>query len=196
MNFLIFDTETTGLPKRYNARWNDFNNWPRMTQFAFLLMNQNGQELDKFEGLIKPEGWTIPKEQFFIDNNMTTERCEKYGIPIFEALRHFQSALKRCDYKVAHNISFDNAIVGSEIMRANITHELFQFKRGICTMSKTTAYCNIPFPNGRGTKWPKLEELHHKLFEVGFDGAHDALEDVRATGRCLIECINREIIKL
>ena len=196
MNFLIFDTETTGLPKRYNARWDDLNNWPRLAQFAFLLINDKGHELDKFEGLIKPDGWVIPKEQFFIDNNMSTERCEKYGQPIFEVLRQFQDALKRCDYKVAHNINFDNPVVGSEIIRAGITKELFQYKKGICTMSSTTSYCKIPFPNGRGTKWPKLEELHNKLFEVGFDGAHDALEDVRATSRCLIECINRGIIKV
>ena len=39
---------------------------------------------------------------------MSTERCEKYGQPVFEVLRQFQDALKRCDYKVAHNINFDN----------------------------------------------------------------------------------------
>ncbi len=196
MNFLIFDTETTGLPKRYNARWDDLNNWPRLTQFAFLLCNENGDELDKFYGLIKPNGWTIPKEKFFIDNNMSTERCEKHGTDVFDVLRQFQDALKRCDYKVAHNINFDNPIVASEMIREGITHQLFQYKKGICTMQKTTSFCNIPHKNGRGVKWPKLEELHKILFEVGFDGAHDALEDVRATKRCLIESINRGIIKL
>lgn len=196
MNFLIFDTETTGLPKKYNARWDDLNNWPRLTQFAFILCNNKGEELEQFEGLIKPNNWTIPKEAFFINNNMSTERCEEFGFPIFDVLRKFQECLKICDYKVAHNINFDNPIVASEMIRNGITQQLFQFKKGICTMSSTTNYCQIPFSNGRGTKWPKLEELHNKLFEVGFDGAHDALEDVRATKRCLIECINRGIIKI
>lgn len=196
MNFLIFDTETTGLPKKYNARWDDLENWPRLAQFAFTLMDDKGEEIDSVSTLIKPDGWEIPKEKFFIENNMSTERCEAEGVEIFPVLRRFQDMLKQADYKVAHNINFDNPIVGSEIIRAGITKELFQYKKGLCTMRSTTKFCNIPFPNGTGTKWPKLEELHEKLFGMTFSGAHDALEDVRATGRCLIECINKGIIKV
>lgn len=195
MNFLVFDTETTGLPKRFNARWNDFQNWPRMTQMAFMLIDKDGNEIDSFCSLIKPDGWTIPREKFFLDNNMSTERCMAEGEDVFKVLRRFQEALKRVDYKVAHNINFDNAIVGSEIMRAGITHELFQYKKGICTMVSTTNYVKIKSHAG-GNKWPKLVELHKELFGMEFSGAHDALEDVRATSRCLIECINRGIIKV
>lgn len=196
MNFLIFDTETTGLPKKYGRPWTEVDNWPNLTQFAFILMDEKGQEHERFESLIKPDGWEIPKEQFFIDNNMSTERCEQFGMPIFEVLRLFQDTLKYADYKVAHNINFDNPIIGAEMIRHGVTPELFKYKKGICTMQKTTKFCNIPFPNGRGTKWPKLEELHEILFGMKFSGAHDALEDVRATGRCLIECIDKKIITL
>ena len=31
---LVFDTETTGLPKIDNAPLSDFDNWPRMVQLA------------------------------------------------------------------------------------------------------------------------------------------------------------------
>ena len=64
MNFLIFDCETTGLPKRYNARWDDLNNWPRLAQFAFLLINDKGHELDKFEGLINQMVGLYQKKSF------------------------------------------------------------------------------------------------------------------------------------
>ena len=30
--YLIFDTETTGLPKNWKAPLTDFDNWPRMVQ--------------------------------------------------------------------------------------------------------------------------------------------------------------------
>lgn len=195
MNFLVFDTETTGLPLRFRSAWNDLPNWPRITQLGFLVVNDKGEKLDSFNSLIKPDGWQIPKEKFFIENNMSTERCEAEGIPIYSALRKMQDALKKVDYKVAHNINFDNPIVGSEMIRAGITHQLFQYKKGICTMMSTVDFVKIKSHAG-GNKWPKLVELHRELFGMEFSGAHDAMADVEATARCLIECINRGIIKV
>lgn len=183
--YLVFDTETTGFPPK-----------ARMTQLAYMLIDENGKEIESYQSLIKPDGWEVPKEKFFIDNNMSTERCETEGIPVFDALRKFQEALKQCNYKIAHNISFDNKIVSKEIKLAGITYQLFQYKKSVCTMME--AYNNDYYgthANGR-TKWPKLIELHRKLFNEDFDGAHDALADVRATSRCFIELLNRGVIKL
>ena len=108
------------------------------------------------------------------------------GIDIKIALKLFQSVLELCDFKVAHNINFDNAIVGSEIYRSELFEiDEFKFKPKICTMQSTTNLCQLP--GMRGYKWPKLIELHQFLFEKGFEGAHDALEDVRAMVRCFFE---------
>lgn len=183
--FMIFDTETTGKNPRT----------ARMTQLAFLVTNLDGYVIDEFQSLVKPDGWEVPKEQFFIENNMSTERCEKEGHPAHMVLRRFQDALKGVTYKVAHNISYDNQIVMNEMIRYQITKELFQFKKQICTMRSSTNVCKIISSRG-GYKWPKLEELHRYLFSEDFADAHDAGADVRATGKCLIELINREHIKL
>ena len=40
--FLIFDTETTGLPRSYSAPLTDFDNWPRMVQVAWQLHDAQG----------------------------------------------------------------------------------------------------------------------------------------------------------
>jgi DNA polymerase III epsilon subunit-like protein len=194
--YLVFDTETTGLPKSFGSPMEDVNNWPRITQLAFMLVDELGNELESFCELIKPEGWEIPKEKFFIDNNMSTERCQDEGIELFGALRTLQDCTKKAKYKVAHNIAFDKNIVGAELIRKEISDQMFKFKPEICTMRETTSACGIKKSHGRGNKWPKLIELHEYLFKESFDGAHDALEDVRATKRCLIESINRGIIKL
>lgn len=186
--YLFFDTETTGKPRAYGKHWHDLDNWPRMTQLAFILYDKDGKELQSYCELIKPDGWEIPQEQFFIDNNMSTERCEKEGVILPDALIEFLTALELCEAKVAHNISFDRAIVGSELYRLGFpmeSIEYFKFKPKICTMKSTTKFCRLP--GARGFKWPKLIELNQILFGEGFEGAHDALEDVRATARCFFE---------
>jgi len=183
--YLVFDTETTGFPPK-----------ARMSQLGFVLYDKDGNVIDKFQSLIKPDGWTVPKEKFFIENNMSTERCEAEGIPVFDALRRLQESLKKCDYKIAHNIRFDNQIVLKELKLAGITWQLFHYKKGICTMmSAYNGGYSGTHANGR-TKWPKLIELHQMLFEVGFDGAHDAMEDVLATGKCFFELKQRGIISV
>ena len=40
--YLIFDTETTGLPKKWNAPITDSDNWPRSVQLAWQLHDSKG----------------------------------------------------------------------------------------------------------------------------------------------------------
>ena len=193
--YLVFDTETTGLPKYFNSPMEDVDNWPRMTQLAFQLIDIDGTVIYEYQSLIKPDGWEVPKEKFFIENNMSTERCEEEGVPVYDALREMQNSLKKCKYKVAHNIAFDRNILGAELIRAGITLELFKFKPEICTMKETTNHVKAKSHGGRN-KWPKLIELYNHLFSEEFEGAHDAMADVSATSKCLIESIKRKYIIL
>ena len=41
--FLIFDTETTGLPKKWNSPLTDFDNWPRAVQIAWQIHAEDGK---------------------------------------------------------------------------------------------------------------------------------------------------------
>ena len=54
--YLIFDTETTGLPRNYNAPISDSENWPRAVQIAWQLHNEKGALLEHKDFLIIPEG--------------------------------------------------------------------------------------------------------------------------------------------
>ena len=65
-------------------------------------------------------------------------------------------------------------------------------KRRICTMEGSVDFCAIPGPYGY--KWPKLSELHYKLFRTGFEEAHNAAADIRATGKCFWELKRRGIL--
>lgn len=194
--YLFFDTETTGLPKKWGAPATDVDNWPRIIQLAFILTDENGGVIEEYCELIKPDGWEIPNEKFWIDNGYSTEGNDANGRTIHSALRRFQEALKRSKLKIAHNVKFDNPIVEAEMIRAGVETALHKYKPGFCTMMNTTNIVGIKKSHAGGNKWPKLTELHEFLFEVGFDGAHDALEDVRATARCFFELQKRGAIKI
>lgn len=192
--YFFFDTETNGLPKNYSASAEDVDQWPRITQLCFAGFNDDGDCFMKFNSLIKPDGWEIPKEKFFIDNNMTTERCEAEGMPIAEAMEQFIKHRLDAKYSIAHNISFDSKIIRAEMFRLNRREEFTSPK--ICTMMSSTKFCQLCVPNSNRFKWPKLEELHHKLFNCSFDGAHDAFNDVMATAKCFFELKKRGVISL
>lgn len=185
MKFLIFDCETTGKPKSYNASYEEVDNWPRVTQLAWVLCDDTGAIIASRQNLIFPDCWVIPDEPFFVENNMSTQRCIDEGKLIKEELEHFYAAKMQADVLVAHNLNFDHRIVWSEFIRAGM-----EPRRGMakfCTMQKSTNYCKLP--GKRGYKWPTLTELHNVLFERDFEGAHDAIGDVVACKNCFFELI-------
>lgn len=181
--YLFFDTETTGKPKNFNAPVTDLDNWPRITQLGWQLYGEDEKLINEGSYLIKPDGWEIPKEKFFIDNNMSTERCEEFGIPLKEALLYLIEDIHKAEYMIAHNLQFDSNILGAEFLRTGIKPNKKTNK--LCTMKESTNFCKIA--SFRGYKWPSLTELHIKLFGKGFEGAHDALDDVKATASCFFE---------
>ena len=175
--YLFFDTETTGLPRNWNAPVSDLNNWPRMVQIGWILCDNEGNRVESGDYIIKPEGYTIPTESSRV-HGITTERAMSEGESLERVLSMFEELIERSSYIVAHNISFDEKIIGAEFLRKNI-RSAFNSKRKLCTMKLSTDYCKLP---GRyGYKWPSLSELHTELFGVGFEEAHDASVDVNAT---------------
>ena len=47
--YLIFDTETTGLPKNWKAPITDTDNWPRCVQIAWQLHDEMGELVVSYE---------------------------------------------------------------------------------------------------------------------------------------------------
>jgi DNA polymerase III subunit epsilon len=188
--FLFFDTETTGLPKNWKRPHTDTDNWPRMVQIAWLLFDLKGKQLDSKNYIIKPDGYTIPKEVSMI-HGITTSRAENEGHDLIQVLTEFSEYINESEYMVAHNMSFDEKIAGAEFVRKNVPNKLFVKKR-FCTMLSSTDICKIPGPYGY--KWPKLAELHYKLFREDFDDAHDASVDISITAKCFWEMKKRKLI--
>lgn len=181
--YLFFDTETTGLPKNWKAPVTDLQNWPRMIQIAWILCDSEGNRIEANDFIIKPENFTIPYDASKI-HGISTEKAISEGEKLESVLHEFNNLVNKADFIVAHNISFDEKIVGAELLRKGIKSD-FQRKRKLCTMQASTNYCRLPGPYGY--KWPKLSELHIKLFGTDFEEAHNASVDINATEKCFWE---------
>ena len=191
--YLFFDTETTGLPKNYQAPLDDFLNWPRVVQIAWSLYDEMGNHWESYSYIIKPNGFVIPEEVARI-HRISQERALREGVDLKIALEHFLRDAHSASYLVAHNIDFDEKIVGSELLREKLGPNPFIGNNKIDTMKSSVDFCKIS--NGRGSyKWPNLAELYRILFSAEFPDAHDAMVDVSACAKCFFELKIRGVIK-
>ncbi len=187
---LFFDTETTGIPRNYKAPVSDLQNWPRLVQIAWLLVDAEANEISSAEYIVKPEGFTIPKEATKV-HGITTAMARQQGVELSTILSAIAPVIESATLLVAHNMAFDEKILGAEFLRAGYANRVESKKRR-CTMQAATNFCRIPGPYGY--KWPTLQELHLKLFKQSFPGAHQALVDVRACAACYFELKRLNVI--
>ena len=185
--YLFFDTETTGIPKNYKAPITDLDNWPRLVQLGWILCDEQGNEIETGNDIIKPNGFIIPEAASNV-HKITTAVAISKGQDLLQVLNKFISVSKQAKVLVGHNVSFDINIVGAELLRIKSDYSIAS-KTSIDTMLKSINYCAIPsgFLYGDKYKWPKLQELHKKLFGYEFEDAHDAMADIRATKKCFFE---------
>ena len=176
--FLIFDTETTGLPKNYNAPLTDFDNWPRLVQLAWQLHDDKGRLVENNNLLVKPEGFVIPIDAKMV-HGISTEHAMKYGLPLHEVLDIFLKSAEKAKYFVGHNIDFDLCVVGCEFLRDSNQNPLLAWPRVDTCTEKTAEFCKLPGGKGGRFKLPKLNEIHEILFGSKFESAHNASADVQ-----------------
>lgn len=189
--YLIFDTETTGLPKRWDAPITDTNNWPRCIQIAWQLHDDMGKLIEHQDYLVKPDGFNIPYDAERI-HGISTELAAENGISLAEVLEKFNVALGMAKFIVGQNLGFDLNIMGCEFHRLGVESQMSAMPV-LDTCTEVTASL-LKLPGGRGGKFklPTLTELHSFLFNKPFGEAHNATADVEATTRCFLELIRRE----
>ncbi|MDS4071778.1 MAG: 3'-5' exonuclease [Defluviicoccus sp.] len=190
--YLFFDTETTGIPRSHDAPASDVANWPRLVQIAWAVTDEGGNELRSQAFIIRPDGFEIPASATRV-HGITTDTAHRLGIDIGRALTAFAKDLSAAEVLVAHNVQFDERVVGAEFFRLGRKKNPLQSKTLYCTMRSSTDFCRLP-GGPRGYKWPTLEQLHRALFGVAFESAHNAIADVRACAKCFFELKRRRII--
>ena len=108
MKLLIFDCETTGLPRRRNARLQDTHDWPFIVQLSWIVYDASMNKLEKVrdEVVHLPPGLGICKESTKI-HGITNKMMLTEGVDIKSLLKEFVSDVKRCKILIAHNIEYE-----------------------------------------------------------------------------------------
>ena len=186
--YLIFDTETTGLPKNWRAPISDTENWPRCVQLAWQVHDELGNLIESKSYIVKPDNFDIPYESEKI-HGISTLLAEKEGIELDNILNEFNISISKSKFIIGHNVNFDLNVIGCEFYRRNIMSNI-ETSDVLDTCTELTAeLCKIPGGRGGKFKLPTLTELHEFLFQSSFQEAHNASADVEATTRCFLELI-------
>ncbi|MGE0588177.1 MAG: DNA polymerase III subunit alpha [Cyclobacteriaceae bacterium] len=192
--YLIFDTETTGIPHNKTAPLTDLENWPRLVQLAWQLHDHQGKLISQHNYIIKPEGFDIPFKAEQI-HGISTKRATEEGIPLKQAIDAFKKDMDSTQLLVGHNIEFDINIIGAEFIRLLYEPDQFLAIDRLDTGIASTEFCQMQGGIGGKLKMPRLSELHEKLFGEGFNDAHDASYDVDATARSFFGLIKQRVTK-
>ena len=186
---LVFYTETSGLPtragfERLYPAW-DLKSYDtcRVIQLAWAIYTADGHLMQQRSIYIRPEGFVLDASASAI-HKISMEQLLEEGAPIKAVLKEFQKDLAGAGIVVGHNARFDVYALASEAWRAGM-NELAAAIEGApvhCTMRLAKDFCGAR--NEYGIKFPRLAELHKKLFGHEPPVQHDALADVEATAAC------------
>lgn len=191
MNLLFFDTETTGFPQK-KLPLND-ERQPRLVQLA-MIEDRDDELLLEYDTIVKvPDGFEVPEASCAV-HGITTQRSLSEGCEPEKVCEDFFDAIDRCDLIIAHNYSFDVFISNIQFARLGLGKclEAIKLKPHFCTMIASMNICKLPGKYG-SYKWPTLDEAYRILVDpAGFEGAHDALNDVRACRKVYYALKERE----
>ena len=169
MRTLVLDTETTALIKN---KLQPLDRQPRIIEFFALSLDSAGEELDKFSYLFNP-GIKIDEkitEITGIKQDMLNDQK-----PFSSIAQHILEVIEVHDEIVAHNMSYDKAVIDFEMKRLG---KKVRWPELICTVESTE------YMKGHRMN---LRSLHEFLFGEPFENAHRAENDVRATAKCFLE---------
>ena len=178
MKLLVFDTETTGLPKNYKIpAIVEANNWPHIVSISWVILDSDTNLIIKQRDyLIKPETWTIPNESTKI-HGITDLHASLHGVSLRDVMAEFMA--EPCDRLVSHNLNFDrNVVINAIQWDLNIPFTGFYAKQFDCTMLMSKHIFN---------KWPKLSELFEYVFKrkPNYQKLHGSLYDTLLLVQCI-----------
>lgn len=184
---LVFDTETTGMADFKAAKLNRLHCQPYIVQLgaSLYLDRQVVAEVNILaDPTYKGDRMSIPPGATEV-HGITDSMIEAAGFDHKLVVPLFNQLVKKADRLVAHNMQFDLLMARSMFTRIAASHDTLLGVPKVCTMLSSKPVLKLPGKYG-DFKWPSLDEAYRVLVDAdGFEGAHDAMVDVRAAAAVL-----------
>ena len=190
--YLIFDTETTGLPQFtkyrgfHDPQHTQFYDTARILSVSWLLLDKDLERVSAATYYVCPDGFRISPESILV-HGITEEVARAKGVPIRTVLAALREALAATTTTiVAHTLTFDLNVVASECHRYG-EHALaacLKTKQRFCTMQEGKKMLRMG-------KNPKLGELYRALYGTETTNAHDAEYDTLYCCECFVALMVR-----
>jgi DNA polymerase III epsilon subunit-like protein len=187
MKLLIFDTETTGLPRSREPSAKGPKNWPHIVSISWVILNVDTNTIEKKNSyIVKPLGWTIPEDSVRI-HGITQERATKEGADLAKVIGEFLG--ESADVLVAHNIEFDYNVLHNAIHWDLELPFGSLYKKLVCTMELSRNICKLRTAYG-SYKSPKLSELYEYVFkrQPNKESLHSSMYDVQILTEIIQSC--------
>ena len=167
--YLIFDTETTGLPANWDAPLSDSDNWPRCVQIAWQLHASDGSMISHNDFIVIPDGFDIPFESEKV-HGISTDLATRDGVAIQQVVESFIKVVDKAEFLVGHNLKFDLNIMGAELLRLG-KDNILTTKSILDTCTEdTAALCQIPGGRGGKFKLPTLNAVSYTHLTLPTNG--------------------------
>ncbi|GAA4160471.1 hypothetical protein GCM10022217_24560 [Chryseobacterium ginsenosidimutans] len=184
-HLLFIDTETTGIPKRWDLPYSDTDNWPSAVQVSWIIYDENGNEIKRENCYIDVDDLKISTKSFKI-HGITKEFLSKNGQARSFVLEKLSADIQKYQpLIIGHFTEFDIDTLSCDFYRANLENP-FQQSHFYCTMLKSNDYNLNPNVN-----YLRLNQLFEFLFKEKMERSHDAMIDAEMTAKCFFEIRSR-----
>lgn len=184
-NYIVFDTETTGLPTRFGSNYYYLNNYngARLIQISWALFNKDHELQYSKNRYVLPNNFSINNSSF---HGITNEIAKEKGELVDVVLSDFITDLSNAKYIICHNVDFDCNIIKSELYRIcsnrTICDNVFKKCKLVCTLRAA-----FNMKKDKIITKANLGSVYSHFFNEEINGAHDALYDALNTAKIFKE---------
>lgn len=183
--FLVLDTETSGLPKKWDVPFDAKNNWPHVLQIAWIIFDKAGNQVKKENHYLKPGKFNITKASLKV-HKLDKEFLMHHGKDRKSVFKKFSADIRKYHpLIIAHFVELDYNMVGAEYYRLGLSNPL-QKSNLFCTLKASAPYVKNP-----ALEFLKLGVFYKTLFKKKPTQLHNALVDAQLTAEIFFHLLNK-----